>query len=148
MFGKWQKRVPYPLLKIVFCLTLPWVRYIGMDRNPSAQENGAEATLYDVPDSMAVCKVSARVLQWAIIGDLDRAGVDRRSSSQVINKNKKQHLERQVKRDWSTSEHTCRPAPTWPISWRLDNVARRSHIRMGVHQKCWYESWAEYHGID
>ena len=72
-----------------------------MDRDPSAQENGAKATPHDVPDSTAVCKVSARVLRRAIIKDWGRASVDRRSSSQVIDKNEKEHRKRQLKRDWS-----------------------------------------------
>ena len=72
-----------------------------MDRDPSAQENGAKAAPYDVPNSTAVCKVSARVLRRAIIKDCGRASVDRRSSSQVIDKNEKEHRKRQLKRDWS-----------------------------------------------
>ena len=66
-----------PIFESGLRLTLPWARYIGIDRDPSTQENGAEATLYDVPDSTTMCKVSAQVLlQRAIIGDWDRAGVD------------------------------------------------------------------------
>ena len=65
-----------------------------MDRDPSAQENGAKATPYDVPNSTAVCEVSARVLRRAI-KDWGRASVDRRSSSQVIDKNEKEHRKRQ-----------------------------------------------------